>query len=193
MVSTIDKDALAKLPIEVFGGNIIIVQKRSEVKAACEYLNKFDLLGFDSETRPSFKKGVTNKISLIQLSNEDSCVLFRLNKIGMPDCLTKILTNPEIRKIGLSVRDDFNAIRRRKSLIPANFLDLQVFVKQFGIDDSSLQRIYGILFGKKISKGQRLSNWDAENLSEAQKKYAALDAWACLRIYSKLNDIKKTE
>lgn len=193
MVSTIDKDALAKLPIEVFGGNIIIVQKRSEVKAACEYLNKFDLLGFDSETRPSFKKGVTNKISLIQLSSEDSCVLFRLNKIGMPDCLTKILTNPEIRKIGLSVRDDFNAIRRRKSLIPANFLDLQVFVKQFGIDDSSLQRIYGILFGKKISKGQRLSNWDAENLSEAQKKYAALDAWACLRIYSKLNDIKKTE
>lgn len=193
MVSTIDKDALAKLPIEVFGGNIIIVQKRSEVKAACEYLNKFDLLGFDSETRPSFKKGVTNKISLIQLSSEDACVLFRLNKIGMPDCLTKILTNPEIRKIGLSVRDDFNAIRRRKSLIPANFLDLQVFVKQFGIDDSSLQRIYGILFGKKISKGQRLSNWDAENLSEAQKKYAALDAWACLRIYSKLNDIKKTE
>lgn len=193
MVSTIDKDALAKLPIEVFGGNIIIVQKRSEVKAACEYLNKFDLLGFDSETRPSFKKGVTNKISLIQLSSEDTCVLFRLNKIGMPDCLTKILTNPEIRKIGLSVRDDFNAIRRRKSLIPANFLDLQVFVKQFGIDDSSLQRIYGILFGKKISKGQRLSNWDAENLSEAQKKYAALDAWACLRIYSKLNDIKKTE
>lgn len=193
MVSTIDKDALAKLPIEVFGGNIIIVQKRSEVKAACEYLNKFDLLGFDSETRPSFKKGVTNKISLIQLSSEDTCMLFRLNKIGMPDCLTKILTNPEIRKIGLSVRDDFNAIRRRKSLIPANFLDLQVFVKQFGIDDSSLQRIYGILFGKKISKGQRLSNWDAENLSEAQKKYAALDAWACLRIYSKLNDIKKTE
>lgn len=193
MVSTIDKDALAKLPIEIFGGNIIIVQKRSEVKAACEYLNKFDLLGFDSETRPSFKKGVTNKISLIQLSSEDTCVLFRLNKIGMPDCLTKILTNPEIRKIGLSVRDDFNAIRRRKSLIPANFLDLQVFVKQFGIDDSSLQRIYGILFGKKISKGQRLSNWDAENLSEAQKKYAALDAWACLRIYSKLNDIKKTE
>lgn len=193
MVRTIDKDALAKLPIEVFGGNIIIVQKRSEVKAACEYLNKFDLLGFDSETRPSFKKGVTNKISLIQLSSEDTCVLFRLNKIGMPDCLTKILTNPEIRKIGLSVRDDFNAIRRRKSLIPANFLDLQVFVKQFGIDDSSLQRIYGILFGKKISKGQRLSNWDAENLSEAQKKYAALDAWACLRIYSKLNDIKKTE
>ncbi|MDL2215019.1 3'-5' exonuclease domain-containing protein 2, partial [Dysgonomonas sp. OttesenSCG-928-M03] len=150
------------------------------------YLEKFDTIGFDTETRPSFTKGQTRKIALMQLSTEDTCFLFRLNLIDIPESLIHILVNPKVRKIGLSLKDDFSAIRKRMQLVPENFIELQSYVKKFGIEDNGLQRIYAILFGEKISKGQRLSNWEADILTEAQQKYAALDAWACLQIYNKL-------
>ena len=117
------------------------------------------------------------------------CFLFRLNRIGIPEALEEFLANEKVLKIGLSLRDDFGAMRKRTDIQPANFLDLQNYVGQFGIEDASLQKIYAILFNKKISKGQRLSNWEADVLSDAQKKYAALDAWACLKIYNQLKQI----
>lgn len=186
MVNTISKEALALLPTEVFEGRIIVIQTEDEAEKAAQYLSKFDIIGFDSETRPAFKKGHLNKIALIQLSTIDICFLFRTNLIGIPDCLSNILTNPDIMKIGISIHDDFSAINGRKKLKPQNFVELQRMVKSYGIEDASLQRIYGILFDKRISKRQRLTNWEAEILSDAQKNYAALDAWACLRIYNKL-------
>jgi len=186
VVSTISKDQIAPLPPAVFPGRIIVVQTEKEAEKSTSYLEKCSLIGFDTETRPTFTKGMQRKIALMQLSTEDTCFLFRLNLIDIPDCLTKILVNPDIQKIGLSLRDDFSAIRKRMPLEPQNFVELQSFVKKFGIEDNSLQRIYAILFGEKISKGQRLSNWEADVLTEAQQKYAALDAWACLRIYEKL-------
>jgi ribonuclease D len=188
MVSTITKEVLNELPAEQFPGRIIVVQNQEESRKAGDYLKQFDILGFDTETRPSFKKGVINKISLVQLSTEDTCFLFRLNLIGFPDSLAEILTNPAIKKIGLSLRDDFSAIRKTKSVAPENFIELQTFVKKYGIEDNGLQRIYGILFGKRITKAQRLTNWSAEVLTDAQKNYAALDAWACLRIYNELKN-----
>ena len=148
---------------------------------------RFPVVGFDTETRPSFKKGQRYKISLMQISTDDTCFLFRLNHIGIPESLEKFLKSSSTLKIGLSLRDDFGAIRKRSDIEPANFLDLQNYVGQFGIEDASLQKIYAILFQKKISKGQRLTNWEADVLTDSQKKYAALDAWACLRIYNLLN------
>lgn len=186
MVSTISKEELAVLPQEVFPGRIIVIQSESEAEKAVSYLEQFKEIGFDTETRPAFRKGVSNQIALMQLSTEDTCFLFRLNYIGLPNCLANILINPGIKKIGLSLKDDFSAIHKRKPLVPLSFIDLQPFVKQYGIEDNGLQRIYGILFGKRISKGQRLSNWEADTLSEAQKMYAAIDAWACLKIFNEL-------
>lgn len=186
MVSTITKEELSKLPTETFEGKIIVINNEEEAQKACEYLSKFESIGFDTETRPAFKKGISHKIALMQLSTEDSCFLFRLNVIGLPDCLADILTNSSIKKIGLSLKDDFSAIHKRNPLKPINFIELQSFVKKYGIEDNGLQRIYGILFGKRISKSQRLTNWEAETLSEGQKHYAALDAWACLQIYNEL-------
>ena len=126
----------------------------------------------------------------MQISTDEACFLFRLNRIGIPQPLEDFMVNDKILKIGLSLRDDFGAIRKRTDIKPANFLDLQNYVGQFGIEDASLQKIYAILFDKKISKGQRLSNWEADVLTEQQKKYAALDAWACLKIYNELNQDK---
>ena len=122
----------------------------------------------------------------MQLATDEVCYLFRLNHIGYPDKLVHLMSNPDIKKIGLSLRDDFAAIRKRSVREPENFIDLQLFVDKFGIDDNSLQKIYALLFGKKISKSQRLSNWEAPQLTPAQQAYAAIDAWACLRIYNHL-------
>ncbi len=186
MVKTITKEQIAELPIAVFPGRIIVVQTQAESEKAISYLEKFDTIGFDTETRPSFTKGQMRKIALMQLSTEDTCFLFRLNLIDIPESLIHILVNPKVRKIGLSLKDDFSAIRKRMQLVPENFIELQSYVKKFGIEDNGLQRIYAILFGEKISKGQRLSNWEADVLTDAQQRYAALDAWACLKIYNKL-------
>ena len=188
-LQTITKEEISTLPVEEFAGRIIVIQTKAEADKAVEYLMKYDLVGFDTETRPSFKKGQRYKISLMQISTDEACFLFRLNRIGIPEALEEFLANEKVLKIGLSLRDDFGAMRKRTDIQPANFLDLQNYVGQFGIEDASLQKIYAILFNKKISKGQRLSNWEADVLSDAQKKYAALDAWACLKIYNQLKQI----
>lgn len=183
---SITKEQIALLPVEEFKGRVIIVETKKDAGRAVEYLLKYTKVGFDTETRPSFKKGQRFKIALMQISTEDVCFLFRLNKIGVPKALEDFLSNETILKIGLSLRDDFGAIKKRSDIEPHNFLDLQGHVKQFGIEDASLQKIYAILFNRKISKGQRLTNWEADSLSDSQQKYAALDAWACLKIYNKL-------
>lgn len=187
-LQTITKEEISTLPVEEFAGRIIVIQTKAEADKAVEYLMKYNLVGFDTETRPSFKKGQYYKVSLIQISTDDTCFLFRLNYIGFPESLKQFVSSPEVTKIGLSLRDDFGALRKRSSVEPFNFIDLQSIVGSYGIDAASLQKIYAILFKKKISKGQRLSNWEADVLTEPQKKYAALDAWACLTIYKHLNN-----
>lgn len=185
-MQTITKDQLAQLPVEEYTHRIIVVDTEEDVVKAVNYLLNFKRVGFDTETRPSFKKGQNYKIALMQLATEDVCFLIRLNKVGIPPVLNEFLISDETLKIGLSLRDDFGAMRRRTDIEPANFIDLQNIVGKYDIHEASLQKIYAILFGKKISKGQRLTNWEAETLSESQQKYAALDAWACLKIYNKL-------
>ena len=191
MGKTITKEEIAKLDIEEFKGRIREIQTLEDANKAIEYLSKFEMVGFDTETRPAFRKGNTYGVALIQLATDDVCMLFRLNKIGFPPSLIQFLSNPNILKVGLSLKDDFCSMNRRQQFTPAGFIDLQKLVKEHGIDDISLQKIYALLFEKKISKSQRLSNWEADELTESQKKYAALDAWACLKIYKKLCLTKK--
>ncbi len=188
---TISKEEIAVLPQETFNGDIYVIDHVEEVKSAVKYLSSQPALGFDTETKPAFKRGQINKVALMQLSTEKECFLFRLNKIGYPDELETMMSDPRIKKIGLSLRDDFAAIRKRSTRKPENFIDLQLFVDKFGIEDNSLQKMYAILFGKKISKNQRLSNWEAPVLTPAQQSYATIDAWACLRIYNHLTNISQ--
>lgn len=186
---TIDKKLVAEMPKDHFPGRIIIIHTVSDARKAVSYLNSCPVVGVDTETRPSFKKGHTNKVALLQISTADTCFLFRLNHIGIPDFLAEFLQN-DVLKIGLSLRDDFHMLCRsskdRTDLREGNWIELQDFVPRYGIEEKSLQKIYAILFGKKISKSQRLSNWEADVLTEAQQLYAATDAWATLMIYNEL-------
>lgn len=190
---TITKEQIAELDQETFEGTLHVIDQLKQVPEAVAYLATQSTLGFDTETKPAFKRGQVHKVALMQLATEQECFLFRLNRIGYPDMLEDIIGNPAIRKIGLSLRDDFAAIRKRSGQLPENFLDLQSYVDKFGIEVNSLQKIYAILFGKKISKNQRLSNWEAPVLSPAQQSYAAIDAWACLRIYNYLSRVNPME
>ena len=181
------------MPKVLFPGRIFVIYTESDAEKAVAYLKDQRIVGVDTETRPSFKRGTTHKVALLQISTQDTCFLFRLNRIGMPDSLQEFLMSDTL-KIGLSLKDDFNSLRKRQDMHPdrGNWIELQEYVGKFGIEDRSLQKIYAILFKEKISKSQRLSNWEAETLTEPQKLYAATDAWACLNIYNRLQEQKRT-
>lgn len=191
--NTFNKAEIATLPIVQFPGRIFVIYTEADARKAVDYLNRHEIVGVDTETRPCFRKGQVHKVALLQISTEDTCFLFRLNKIGMPSFLQDFLTN-DILKIGLSLRDDFKMLRRRKNMQTeeGNWIELQDYVVRFGIEDRSLQKIYANLFGMKITKGQRLSNWEAETFTEAQMQYAAIDAWACVKIYNRLAEMEET-
>lgn len=174
------------MPVASFGGRITVIDTPEQAAEAVAVLMRERVIGFDTETKPSFKKGHTNKVALMQLSTLDQCFLFRLNMIGIGPELTELLESDDITKIGLSVHDDFNVMHRSSKVQPKDFVELQTFVKQYSINDSSLQKIFAIIFGKKISKSQRLTNWEATSLTPSQQAYAATDAWACLMIYNSL-------
>jgi len=181
------------MPKVLFPGRIFVIYTESDAEKAVAYLKDQRIVGVDTETRPSFKRGTTHKVALLQISTQDTCFLFRLNRIGMPDSLQEFLMSDTL-KIGLSLKDDFNSLRKRQDMHPdrGNWIELQEYVGKFGIEDRSLQKIYANLFGEKISKNQRLSNWEADVLSEGQILYAATDAWACVEIYNCLSELEST-
>lgn len=189
---TIDKEELKDMPKAAFPGQIHVVQTPQEAERAVAYLKTCPLLGIDSETRPSFNRGETHKVALLQVSSEEHCFLFRLNLTGLTLPIILLLESPKVTKVGLSLKDDFMMLHKRAPFEQRACIELQEFVRPFGIQEKSLQKIYGILFGEKISKSQRLSNWEAGELTEPQKLYAATDAWACLNIYNKLQELKQT-
>lgn len=175
------------MPVAQFQGEITLIDTPEDVRIAVLELEKEKIIGFDTETKPSFRKGHANNVALMQLSTIDRCFLFRLNKVGIGDDISRLMANPDVMKIGLSVHDDFHVMHRSSQVEPRGFVELQSMVKDYHIEDTSLQKIYAIIFGEKISKGQRLTNWEAETFTPQQQKYAATDAWACLRIYNHLN------
>ena len=185
-LKTIDKAAHAQLPAEQFTGRIEIIQTLDRAVKAVKFLMDQPLVGFDTETRPNFRKNDNHKVSLMQLSTPDICFLIRLNRVGLFPELKEFLESEKVTKIGLSTKDDFHMLNRLAPIEPKGFIELQQLVKNYGIGEASLTKIYALLFGKRISKAQRLSNWEAVELTLAQQRYAALDAYACLRIYTQL-------
>ena len=187
--SKITKEEIAELPLTKFNGEIIVIDNKKKLEAIIADLKKERILGFDTETRPAFKKGRTNKVALLQLSSEHKAYLFRLNKIGLPDSLKEILSDDKTLKIGIAIRDDIKILQKLNKFEANSFVELQQFVKQFNIENNGMKKLAGIVLKSKISKAQQLSNWENETLTEAQLNYAATDAWICYKIYKKLSAI----
>ena len=184
----ITAEELAECELTWFRGEIVIVEDMETFREVFPKLLGSDLLGFDTETKPNFKKGRKNTVSLIQLSNEDIACLFRINKIGIPEDLIRLLSDPSVIKAGVAVHDDIRFLKGVKKFIPDGFIDLQGFVKDYGIQSSGLKKLAAIVLGYRISKRQQVTDWEADQLTEAQQIYAATDAWVCHQIYKKLSN-----
>lgn len=193
LYSKYDKTKIKDLPRALFKGRIIVVLSESEAKKAVSYLMKADILGFDTETRPSFKKGQQNKVSLLQVSTRDTCFLFRLNRIGLCPAIKKLLETKKVKKIGLSWDDDIRSLKALGDFNPQGFFELQQHMQELGIEDISLAKLYANIFEQRISKREQLSNWEADVLSAKQQGYAATDAWACIMLYEEYMRLKTTK
>jgi len=190
MQNTITKDDIKELPLKQFEGPVNVVEDPLQAKAIVDKLQHEEIIGFDTETKPSFKKGVSNKIALLQLSTEEEAFLFRLNITGFNEALSCLLSDPKIKKVGVGIRDDLRGLQRLSKFTPKGFIDIQELAPKYGIEVLSLKNLAGLLLGIRVSKRQRLSNWEAESLSEGQILYAATDAWVALKIYHKIKRLK---
>jgi ribonuclease D len=184
--SQITKEELENLPVKSFEGKIVLVDNLVMLSKAVIALQGHHVLGFDTETKPCFQRGQSNKVALLQLSTPELAFLFRLHQIGLPHSLSRILADPKILKIGAAVHDDIKGLQKIGHFHPASFVDLQSMMKNFNIEAMGLRKMTAIILGFGISKKQQLSNWEQQVLTEAQQKYAATDAWVCLEIYKKL-------
>lgn len=187
-----DKNRIGDLPRVEFPGRIFVVLSEGDAARAVDYLLRQPVLGFDTETKPSFRRGQHNKVALLQVSSSDTAFLFRLCRMGLPDAILRLLSDEQVVKVGLSLKDDFLALSRWRAFEHGPFIELQEEVKRLGIEDMSLQKLYANLFGERICKNQQLSNWEAPALSEAQQQYAAIDAWACVRLHQHVQELIET-
>ena len=182
----LSNEETAQLPAIEFGGTIRIIEQERDIAAACKELAAEPVIGFDTETRPSFRPGVTFRVSLLQLSTPKVCYLFRLNKIPLAKPILQLFENRQLLKIGADVAGDLRSLRQIRHFRDAGFIDLQTIAPQWGIGEKSLRKLSAIVLGQRVSKAQRLSNWEAATLTDKQQLYAATDAWVCIRIYERL-------
>ncbi|MEM0941411.1 MAG: 3'-5' exonuclease [Bacteroidota bacterium] len=182
----ITKEDIQQLPLLTFEGEIRVINTHQECNEVLLILEKESLLGFDTETKPTFHKGEYNPTSLIQLSTQKEAFLFRLNKIGYPKRLFNLLANPNLTKLGISILDDLKDLNRLSPFTPQGFIDLNHTAKELGIRHIGVRKLTAIFLEHRISKNQRVSNWENEELTEGQKRYAATDAWICIEIHDRL-------
>ena len=192
LFSRYDKKKIGTLPRVIFEGRIVVVISENEAEKAVDFLLTHSILGIDTETRPSFKKGRMNQVALLQVATHDVCFLFRLNQIGMSAAVKRFLEDTKVPKIGLSLHDDLMMLAKRGDFNRGHFIDLQDKVKEIGVEDMSLQKLFANFFGMRISKRDQLSNWEADVLNDKQKIYAATDAWTCILLYEELMRLEQT-
>ena len=187
-----DKAKISTLPRVLFKGRIVVVLTERDADKAVRYLLSQPILGVDTETRPSFKKGETHQVALLQVSSYDVCFLFRLNQLGMSPSVKRLLEDTRVPKIGLSLRDDLLSLHKLADFNAGYFIDLQDHMREIGVEDLSLQKLYANFFAQKISKREQLTNWEADILQDKQKLYAATDAWSCIMLYEELQRLEQT-
>ncbi len=182
----VSKEELRDFPVEKFEGRIVLIDHEEDVYKAVEELRRCKLIGFDTETRPTFKKGIRHKVALLQLSTAETAYLFRINRTGLPGVLAELLSDPKICKTGVAITDDIKGLKEWRDFEAGGFVELQNMVKEYGIISAGLKKLAAIILGFSISKRQQVTNWENNQLSDAQLVYAATDAWVCHRIYTSL-------
>ena len=187
-----DKAKISTLPRVLFKGRIVVVLTERDADKAVRYLLSQPILGVDTETRPSFKKGQMHQVALLQVSSYDVCFRFRLNQLGLSPSVKRLLEDTRVPKIGLSLRDDLLSLHKLGDFNAGNFIDLQDHMREIGVEDLSLQKLYANFFAQKISKREQLTNWEADILQDKQKLYAATDAWSCIMLYEELQRLEQT-
>ena len=190
-IDKISNEQTALLPAVEFRGKILLVEQERDIAEACKQLARQPLIGFDTETRPSFQSGVTYRVSLLQLSSAERCYLFRLNRIPLARPLLRLLESREVVKVGADVAGDLRSLRQLRRFRDGGFVDLQAIAPEWGIGEKSLRKLSAIVLGMRVSKAQRLSNWEAATLTPKQQLYAATDAWVCTQIYERLQHTPK--
>ncbi len=185
----LDKKYINGLELVHFNGPIKIISTPKELRPALRKLAQEPHIGFDTESKPVFVKGEYNHVSLMQLSTLEEVFLVRLNKVGITQEMKYFLENPNSKKIGLALANDLSDLRKLTSFEPAGFIDIQNIMRREGIKTMGLRKLCALLLNFRISKGAQVSNWEADILSEKQIRYAATDAWACLKIHHKLIEL----
>lgn len=188
-LSRISSEEIQQLPAIKFEGEIVVVDSYPAMDAVYECLSRCEIIGFDTESRASFKKGEKNEISLLQLSGGGKAFLIRLNRVAVAGQIVRLLQSAKIKKVGVALKDDLHQLQTKGKFTPKGFVDLQKIVPQYGIEELSLKKMTAIVLNGNLSKAQRLSNWNARTLTAAQLNYAATDAWVCEEIYKKLKTV----
>lgn len=184
--ATITNDEINEMPVGHFPGRVLVVDSEETMREAEALLRGETLLGYDTETRPSFQKGTKYGMALVQISTADTALLFRVKMAPLSENIRAVLSSPDVIKVGAALRDDIRGMRKVAEFRPAGFVDLQSVVKRWGIEELSVKKMAAIVLGMKVSKAQRLTNWEAVRLTEPQQDYAAVDAWVCREIYLRL-------
>jgi ribonuclease D len=182
----ITHEEITNLPLAAYAGEITIISEVSKLDGIFSTINKHKVVGFDTETKPVFVRGQSNKVGLMQIATDENVFLIRLNKTGLAQPIIDFLENENILKAGVALRDDIKSLQKLKHYNPAGFVELAEMGKQAGLEVESVKKLAGLLLGFRISKSAQTSNWEAQELNEKQISYAATDAWVCLEVYKKL-------
>ena len=186
MLKTIEKERIKELPSLQFQGKVEICDTTEKVISAIPHLLESEVLGFDTESRPSFKKGVKYPVSLLQIASQSRVYIIQLQRSDFPGELVKLFENDSVTKVGIGIRDDIRELKSLVSFNPQNLVDLNEWAPELGFEKIGARNLSAMILGGRISKQQQTSNWANETLTQAQIDYAATDAWICVEIYLKL-------
>lgn len=190
--TTITSEELNALPLKAFSGKVHVITDPERLAAVASEIENHKIVGFDTETRPSFKRGQSYKVALLQLALPDKVFLIRIHQTGLPQEIISVFENKNIVKAGVAIHDDIKALQKIMHFDPTAFIELSTMAKSSGLQVESVKKLAGLLLGFRISKSAQTSNWEASTLSEKQIEYAATDAWVCLEIYRHLKAMPPT-
>jgi ribonuclease D len=185
---SISKAEIMELPLRSFSGKVVIAHSQEQILSAMQEINRCRVVGFDTEARPTFKKGQIRNVSLIQVATDDKVFLLRIKDSGLTDELIDFMENENLIKVGIGLEDDYNLLRRLRTFQPTGFMDLNPRMKEIGAESIGARNLAAMILEIRISKSAQTSNWENEVLTQKQIRYAATDAWICLEIHKKLEE-----